>query len=294
VVTLSCPRAGRAGCLPISLLWWEELDFAGWDSEISGSLLFQPSDFTLMFKYLCVLSFTTANLREGGKPPKFISSKQCQAALMPGWEISPSQWGGRWTVACQTICSPALERCGNGAGGTPCSAGPCGSLWLLAPGGDERVGSGLALGWARRGLAAAAVFRLSVLPGRRQASLMFPLLLLPGFVPAVPLGLLPKSSCGRLSLHLFLLLGRFCSLCPVAWQEAGQLPAAVAVAAKQRCSTSLAAVEAGREPSSVLSVCETEGSSAFTSIPVHSDGYALRSLIKRKASSTLSCFYEIC
>lgn len=83
---------------------------------------------------------------------------------------------------------------------------------------------------------------------------MFPRLLLSAFVPAVPPGLLPKSSCGRLSLNLFLLLGRFCSLCPVAWQEAGQLSAAVAVAAKQRCSTSPAAVEAGREPSSVLSV----------------------------------------
>lgn len=160
---------------------------------------------------------------------------------------------------------------------------------MLAPKGDE-PGSGPALGWACRSLAAAVVFPLSALLGRWHASLMFPHLLLSAFVP---LGLLPKSSCSRLSLNLFLLLGRFCSLCPLAWQEAGQLSAAVVVAAKQRCSTSVAAVEAGREPSSVLSVCETDGNS-FTSIPVHTAGCALRSPIKRKASSTLSCFYEKC
>lgn len=123
---------------------------------------------------------------------------------------------------------------------------------MLAPKGNEQGGSGPALGWARRSLATAAVFPLSALLGHWHASLMFPHLLLSAFVPAVPLGLLPKSSCGRLSLSLF--LGRFCSLCPLAWQEAGQLSAAMAVAAKQRCSTSLAAVEVGREPSSVLSV----------------------------------------
>lgn len=97
---------------------------------------------------------------------------------------------------------------------------------MLAPEGDEQVGSGPALGWAHPGLSAAAVFPLSALLGHWHAPLMFPLLLLPAFVPAVPLGLLTKSSCGRLSLNLFLLLGRFYSLCPVAWQEAGQLSTA--------------------------------------------------------------------
>lgn len=168
---------------------------------------------------------------------------------MPGWEASPSPWGGKWTVACQNICSPVLLRCVNSTGCVPF----CGSLWPQAPDGNERVGSGPALRWAHHSLTAAAVFPLSALLGHWHTSLIFPLLLLPTFVPAVALGLLTKSSCSRLSLNLFLLAGGFCSLCPVAWQEAGWLSAAVAVAAKQRCSTSLAAVEAGREPSSVLS-----------------------------------------
>lgn len=39
-------------------------DFTDWDLEISGSLLFQPSDFTLMFKYtLCAHVY---NCRFGG------------------------------------------------------------------------------------------------------------------------------------------------------------------------------------------------------------------------------------
>lgn len=211
------------------------------------SLVFQPSGFRLLFKYTCVHSCTTANLGKGGKTPKFISSKRCKAALMPGWEAGPPQQGGKRTVTCQNICSPALVRCVNSAG---CF---CGSLWPQAPEGDERVGSGLALRWAHHGLAAAAVFPLPALLGYRHASLMFPLLT-PAFVPAVPLGLLTKSSCSRLSLNLFLLLGRVRSPCLVAWQEAGQLSAAMAGAAQQRCSTSPAAVEAGREPFSVLSV----------------------------------------
>lgn len=93
------------------------------------SLLFQPSDFTLMFKYVCVLTGTAASSGEGGKTPKFINSKQCKAALMPGWEISPSHWGGKWTVACQNICSPALVRCVNSIGSVPFSVGRCG-CWL--------------------------------------------------------------------------------------------------------------------------------------------------------------------
>lgn len=96
-------------------------DFTDWDSAIAVSLLFQPSDFMLMFKYTCVLMGTAASSGEGGKTPKFINSKQCKAALMPGWEISPSQWGGKWTVDCQNICSPALVRCVNSVGSAPFS-----------------------------------------------------------------------------------------------------------------------------------------------------------------------------
>lgn len=43
------------------------------------------------------------------------------------------------------------------------------------------MGSGPALGWAHRGLSAAAVFPLSALLGHWHAPLMFPLLLLPAF-----------------------------------------------------------------------------------------------------------------
>lgn len=50
----------------------------------------------------------------------------------------------------------------------------------------------------------------------------------------------------------------------------------------------------GGERAFLCSVCETDGNSSFTSIPVHAAGCALRSLIKRKASSTSSCFYEKC
>lgn len=78
-----------------------------------------------------------------------------------------------------------------------------------------------------------------------------------------------------------------------AWSslEPGQ-PSAVAMAAKERCSTSLAAVEVGT--AFPCSPWETDGSSSSTSIPGRAAGSALRSLIKGKASSTSSCFYEKC
>lgn len=46
------PGQGEQGTFPALV---GRTNFMGWDLEISGSLLFQPSDLALMFKYMCVL-----------------------------------------------------------------------------------------------------------------------------------------------------------------------------------------------------------------------------------------------
>lgn len=97
---LGCPRAGRAFPSPCLV---GRAHFMDWDSEISGCLLFQPSDSALMFKYKCVLSCITENSAEAGKSLKF-SNKQHRVAWIPGWEINPSQCVGQWMSPCQDSC----------------------------------------------------------------------------------------------------------------------------------------------------------------------------------------------
>lgn len=98
---LSQDRESRTPSHPPALVG--RTDFMDWNSEISGSLLFQPSDLVLMFKYMCVLLCVTENSGEGGKTPKF-NNKQCRVAWMPGWEISPSQRVEKQMVICQDSC----------------------------------------------------------------------------------------------------------------------------------------------------------------------------------------------
>lgn len=94
-----------------------------------------------------------------------------------------------------------------------------------------------------------------------DALLTFPLLLLPAVLPAVcSSGFAVKLLLQQVVPRPFPSAGQVLLL--VAWPEAGQLSAAT----EQRCSTALAAVEVGREPSSALPVCESD-SNAFTSIP---------------------------
>lgn len=94
-----------------------------------------------------------------------------------------------------------------------------------------------------------------------DAPLTFPLLLLPTVLPAVhSSGFAVRLLLQQVVPRPFPSAGQVLLL--VAWLEAGQLSAAT----EQRCSTALAAVEAGRKPSSALPVCESDGN-AFTSIP---------------------------
>lgn len=137
----------------------------------------------------------------------------------------------------KTAVPPALVRCVSSASSVLFSLCP------LAPGDAEQVCSGSALGWAHCGLPAAAAFPSLLcwaIQSQRHVPLMFPAAAA-CVCTCCSSGRAVKSSCSRLSLSLVFQL-----------ELSGARAALSCVTAKERCSTPLAAVEVGREPSPVL------------------------------------------
>lgn len=80
---LSQDRESRAPSHPPALVG--RTDFVDWDSEISGSLLFQPSDSALMFKYMCITVCYCVLLKIQGRERR-PQSLTTSSAEWPGWQ----------------------------------------------------------------------------------------------------------------------------------------------------------------------------------------------------------------
>lgn len=193
--------------------------------------------------------------------------------------------GSGWPLA-KTAAPPALVRCVL----TLCAL-LCGSLCPLAPGDTEQVGSAwMGTLWPH----SCRSVPLSALLGHSEPEACSS----------------DVSSC--CCLHLYLLfLWACCQIllqqvvpkpCPSAGHILQPVPGALwsQGSSQQRghgCKGKeqhISGYSGGGERAFPCSPWETDGSSSSTSIPGRAAGSALRSLIKGKASSTSSCFYEKC